>query len=570
MKQIVTTVCAMLLLGGVAMAQNVTVSSAKGEMPGTFVQDNLAGGGVYIFNAKFNNSSGAIATPNIGTFQSNGYEGLSMEKGIVLTTGDVSIAAGPNDNSGASSQVSPAYIDPIINEYVPQGATECAVLEFDFVCMSNYISFNYCFGSEEYQNFTCTSFNDMFAFFLTGPDPETGEELMRNIAIIPGTATDLNPDGIPVAVNSVNEGKPTGSGVADNCISLDYSDYFVKNYYNYSTGPIEGVQYEGYTNKLIAEASIVPCAVYHIYITICNVSDKAYDSGVFIEGNSFEAPTAAIGLSRPDVGQVLGSCPFAIPLTLANTGFEHGTINITTDGTAKMGVDYDLIDDEGNIVVNQFDIDESVRKLYIRGRQDADLSSNKTIELNFATSLCAQFPQMVVYDTQHFNLTKGTDVKLGDTTIAATQACFRVSAPLVYGNPTSYRWEPTTGIDNPYARESSANITESRDYKLYATGGTGCNTSVANVSVKVSGSGPTDYVGIDEAGTPIATVRVAEGKIVVEAEGLQRVELYDVEGRQLVDQATSQISTANLAQGIYTVRVSTDKGVSTTKISLTK
>ena len=40
---------------------------------------------------------------------------------------------------------------------------------FDFVAESESVSFNYVFASTEYSSFTCTSYNDIFGFFLSGP-----------------------------------------------------------------------------------------------------------------------------------------------------------------------------------------------------------------------------------------------------------------------------------------------------------------------------------------------------------------------------------------------------------------
>ena len=41
------------------------------------------------------------------------------------------------------------------------------VLEFDFRPISDQISFEYVFGSEEYQSYTCSNYNDIFGFFLS-------------------------------------------------------------------------------------------------------------------------------------------------------------------------------------------------------------------------------------------------------------------------------------------------------------------------------------------------------------------------------------------------------------------
>ena len=91
-----------LLLAAVSRGQNITVSSAQGQNINTFVQNNLVGGGVIVSNVKFNNANGNITTPQIGTFDANGYTLLRMTSGVLMTTGNISVAPGPN-NSGSNS-----------------------------------------------------------------------------------------------------------------------------------------------------------------------------------------------------------------------------------------------------------------------------------------------------------------------------------------------------------------------------------------------------------------------------------------------------------------------------------
>ena len=92
-------------------AQNISVSAATGQNINTFVQNQLVGDGVYVFNVKFNNATGNISKPQIGTFNSNGYIQLFMNEGVVMTTGDVSVAPGPNSNGSSSSPVAGYYSD---------------------------------------------------------------------------------------------------------------------------------------------------------------------------------------------------------------------------------------------------------------------------------------------------------------------------------------------------------------------------------------------------------------------------------------------------------------------------
>jgi hypothetical protein len=70
---------------------------------------------------------------------------------------------------------------------------DAKVLEFDFVPTFSTVQFQYVFSSEEYSDFSNTSFNEVLAFFVNGV----------NIAVVPGT-TD------PVSINTMNNGNDTG------------------------------------------------------------------------------------------------------------------------------------------------------------------------------------------------------------------------------------------------------------------------------------------------------------------------------------------------------------------------
>lgn len=579
MKKLITFMCAMAFLSAGAIAQNITVSSAVGQSPATFIQNNLLGGGVYVFNAKFSNSTGNISTPNIGTFQANGFDGLSMASGIIMTTGNIDVAPGPNNATSSSNPLNGFYSDPEIAAVATNTVNGCATLDFDFVTLASSVQFNYTFASEEYPEFVCSNFNDVFVFFVTGPDPETGEEVTRNIAIIPNTVTDSTPNGIAVAVNSVNQGTTTNSG-GTGCY-FDYSGYYSMNCADSNGTPSyeDGIQYDGYTTKLTAETAVLPCQVYHMHISVCNIGDNSYDSGVFLEGNSFSAPTMAIGLSRPGVTPVHGSCPTEIPLTLAETQFDEGVVHFGFGGSAVLGVDYEIVDENGVAIgADGLVINNEEHSFVLRGIQGADLSQEKTIELYLATSLCTFFPQLVTYDTMRFSLDHGGDVMVKDTTITCTQACFEVGTELVYGTNVTYQWVPATGLDDPYSLVTTAMIFESTDYMLIATGGSGCNSDTAYVHVVITNGNPDIPVSIDEVdgGSISVYPNPAHEVIYIKASDVQRVEVFTREGRKVYEQSynnysgTLNIPTEGMAAGVYGVRVSTAGGANGAKIVINK
>lgn len=260
---------------------NVTVQSLMGTHVDTILKYHLAGEGVELSNGRFNNASGNVTSNQIGTFNRNNYTQFPFATGLVMTTGAVSVAAGPNNSTNASSPAG-NYTDATLQQYATSSLQNCAALDFDFLAYADTFAFNYVFGSEEYPNFVCATYNDIFIFLLTGPDPVTGVTTTRNVAVIPGTVTAANPQGLPVSINTVNGG--TSGGTASNCYNGTYSAYYVSNSTNSN-----GVQYNGRTVQLSAESKILACETYHMHLAIGNGVDNLYDSGVFLEGKSFQS-----------------------------------------------------------------------------------------------------------------------------------------------------------------------------------------------------------------------------------------------------------------------------------------
>ncbi len=185
---------------------------------------------------------------------------IGIAEGILLTTGWVGIAPGVNDVEDASF---PAFSagDGDLSALVNRITFDACVLEFDFVPYQDTVSFEYVFASEEYEEYVGSPFNDVFAFFISGPGI-TGK---KNIALVPAAA-------IPVAINNVNHQTNTV--------------YYVDN-----AGGMT-VQYDGFTKVLKAVSLVTPCETYRLKLAITDVQDNVLDSGVFLKKGSFNAGDA--------------------------------------------------------------------------------------------------------------------------------------------------------------------------------------------------------------------------------------------------------------------------------------
>lgn len=199
----------------------------------------------------------------IGFFQ-NGIPGLEFAEGVILSSGNVSHASGPNSSSSTGTEFSgPGDAD--LDNISGSSTLDAAVLEFDFMPSSNSLEFEYIFASEEYPEFANSNFNDAFAFLLSGGPENYNNE---NIALIPGTTTE-------VSINSINQ--------------INNDEYFY-DVVNDDYPDIEAnIEYDGLTKTLTAIADVTACEMYHIKLVIADCGDGVYDSAVFLKAGSFSS-----------------------------------------------------------------------------------------------------------------------------------------------------------------------------------------------------------------------------------------------------------------------------------------
>lgn len=251
------------LLFALSSGAQLTVDSTFS--PALMVQ-TLLGAGVTATNITFTGD-----TVHASGFFSEPSGAFGVSSGIMLTSGTISNAPGPN-NSDFEGFDNLLPGDALLDLYTSTtlGTNDACVLEFDFTSISDSVEFNYVFGSEEYNEFVFQGFNDVFGFFISGP----GIVGQQNIALVPGTNT-------PCSIDSINNGYTlTGQASTGPCMNCQY---YVDNF----QGTV--MQYDGYTTVLTARAGVIPCETYHIKLAIEDVSDGVYDSGVFLEGGSFKS-----------------------------------------------------------------------------------------------------------------------------------------------------------------------------------------------------------------------------------------------------------------------------------------
>ncbi|MEZ4931883.1 MAG: choice-of-anchor L domain-containing protein [Saprospiraceae bacterium] len=306
----------------------------------SLIQDVFIGGDCFsISDVK------AIGDPSgRGTF-AKGSASIGIESGVLLCTGDVSIAEGPNTSpSVGDNLIGPSGDPDLITLSAGGDVRDVQGVEFDFIPTVDNVGFTYVFASEEYCEWVGSVYNDVFGFFISGPGINGGFTFQgENIAVLPGS-------GINVAINNVNH--------------IDNTAYFSPNWNNGfnscgGTTNMTDIQFDGWTKVLTAMATVVPCETYHIRLIVGDVGDPWYDSAVFFKANSFSAgsPVEATAFSAvTDTNLVYESCNDGVvrfirtgDLSLPQT--VHWTVDTTS--TATPGIDYDVFPDSINFLAGQ-------------------------------------------------------------------------------------------------------------------------------------------------------------------------------------------------------------------------
>lgn len=300
------------------------------------VAEYLTGKGVVILNPKTtceNRGLGTyIADPSV----------LTIEEGVVLTTGLIMKLEDHANNQTSASSVGNGLSDPDLDSILQTTlSTDVCILEFDLIPTGDTLSFNYIFASEEYPKFNCAEFNDAFGFFISNHNDSLGpySNNSRNIALIPTTNT-------PVSINTVNSGiidSTNEDADSSYCINIDsfwkdYTNYYIDNSSN------KHLAFNGMTVPLQAIVQVTPCDTYHLKMAIGDGGDNGFDSGVFLEKGSISSNKMnleSLGSSQIFEELVEGCFPVSLYFERKlKARYTEEILYYTIKGSASRGVDY--------------------------------------------------------------------------------------------------------------------------------------------------------------------------------------------------------------------------------------
>ena len=343
-----------------------------------YVNEVLLGEGIEAFNITYTGGASQLG------YMTGGEDVFTIGSGLVLSSdAAVNIAC---EFGTCSDCLGNAFNDPdlldIANSVPPligqnfsvSSVNDGCVLEFDFTATGDSISFSYVFGSDEYETWINTQYNDVFAFFLSGPgivgeyaSPAGFPDGAMNIAGVP----DADPP-LPITISSVNSGTN--------------SQYYVNNQSE------NGICILGYTQTFTAEAAVQCGETYHIKLAIADGSDTALESIVVLEEGSFTSnsfdlvATASISGNQVFGGDttVVETCNDAVFIVNRPLADTEDTLDVVISGTATNGVDYETIDPEVIMEVGEFTYEIPLNVI-----PDAEVEGPETVTIEYMyVNLC--------------------------------------------------------------------------------------------------------------------------------------------------------------------------------------
>lgn len=379
--------------------------------PQQLVQNVLVGTGVTVSNITYSGVPNSIGRFTTGASPTN----LGLASGIIISSGVVNgtpAIGSPGSDFASTNNLGGS--DPQLAGLVTSTIYDAAVLQFDFVPLSDTIKFRYVFGSEEYPEYVGSSFNDVFGFFVSGPNPLGGNYTNLNIAKIPGTA-------LPVTINNVNSGS--------------YSQYYINN------GSGATIVYDGFTTVLTAWCRVVPCLTYHLKIALGDAGDGVFDSGVFLQENSFSATSVTIQttFSNPSASttNTIEGCNNAVvTFSLPSATTTPFPISYSISGTATNGVDYAAVPNSVIIPAGQSSVSITISPIL-----DGVNEPQETVILTVQTSVCGGTQTITINIDNNDPMTA---ISSNDTLICGTSADIWVQAS---GGITPYTYQWSNGIN---------------------------------------------------------------------------------------------------------------------------
>ena len=227
----------------------------------TEMAQTIFGDGVTVVGASYTGDRDASGVYSNGDSVSPGV--TPGDNGVILSTGDAvdltnntSGFRDANQSGSTTTNTGGVNNDAQFNQLAGARTYDAAILDADFIPDGDTLTMQFVFASEEYPEFTNSSFNDAVGVWVNG----------TSVPVVVGTGQ--------TSVNNINQ----NSNI---------------NLFNDNTGSQFNTEMDGFTATLTLKMAVNPGQVNSIRIGVADVSDSFYDSSLLIAGNSVQTSLIA-------------------------------------------------------------------------------------------------------------------------------------------------------------------------------------------------------------------------------------------------------------------------------------
>lgn len=367
------------------------------------VQNVLADKGVSIYNVQSSANLEAI-----GYFDGR-LSNIGLDSGIILSTGKISTAVGPNNNGNTGSSNNQSG-DPLIRLIdSSENNFDAAWIEFEVISESDSLKFKYVFASEEYPENINKNFNDIFGLFISGPSISG----YQNLAVLPNSST-------PISIKTVN--------------SNVNNQYYIDNTNGTS------VEFDGFTKVFEANVKVIPCLSYKLKFVIADVKDLIYDSGIFIEAKSLKSINKQ-GVSASAFLKSTNECDSNLLYLIRNSDDLSTDLKVKfiLEGTAKVDTDY-TVSHKDSIIIPA---GQKAVKITVTPIKDGIAEAAETVILKVIEPyICDTIKQVIIISDYKFIDSLEFKFVCGDSTIKVAIKDYDLLDSIIwrdrFGNILSY------------------------------------------------------------------------------------------------------------------------------------
>jgi len=279
--------------------------------PETFTMLAMAGGGMLPDQYELIDVQKVGDSLSMGVFTNGSESGLPMNTGLLFTSGKVVDAIGPNDRPDTSTNWNnPGH--ELLDDLTGKGTHDASGLEIIFRPTENvWLSFDHLFGSEEFDEYVGSQYNDGAGIFLSQLKRRSGHPSFD--------------DFIPQAQNIAQILRGTGPTV-NNLAGVDANGNVSGKVYdpNHTDGDMNW-EYDGSSLLTTSGVQLHAGRIYYVGMMVADASDGIYDSALAISLDPI------LNTPAVDNGNDIGDLDIDVQLPTHEFEFKD-IIDITLDG----------------------------------------------------------------------------------------------------------------------------------------------------------------------------------------------------------------------------------------------